>query len=153
MQQRLTWKKNVRSLKEDDPGKAYRSLKKMGAQPGDCSNEGSFTLISHMEDNLTTEESIESIAEHFALISQEYPPLDRNSLPEQVKVKLEAPISPEILPEILDYDVYEQIRRSKKPTSSVPGDLPRRIIQEFGPELATPAGEIYRNIVAQAVAC
>ena len=28
--------KNVRSLKEDDPGKAYRSLKKMAAQPGDC---------------------------------------------------------------------------------------------------------------------
>jgi hypothetical protein len=25
--------------------------------------------------------------------------------------------------------------------------LPRRIVQEFGPELATPAGEIYRNIV------
>ena len=27
--------KNVRSLKEDDPGKAYRCLKKMAAQPGD----------------------------------------------------------------------------------------------------------------------
>ena len=29
----------------------------------------------------------------------------------------------------------------------MPGDLPRRIIQEFGPELATPAGKIFRNIV------
>ena len=119
----------------------------MGAQPGDCSNEGSYTLISHMEDNITNEESMESIAQHFALISQEYPPLDRNLLLEQLKAKLEAQIIPEMLPDILDYKVYEQIKRSKKPTSSVPGDLPRRIVQEFGPELAQPAGEIYRNIV------
>jgi hypothetical protein len=88
----------------------------MGAQPGDCLYEGSFTLISHMEDNLTNEESIESIAQHFALISQEYPPLDRNLLPKQVKTKLEAQISPELLPDILDYKVYEQIKKSKKPT-------------------------------------
>ena len=38
--------KNVRSLKEDDPGKAYSCLKKMGAQPGDCSDEGSFSSPS-----------------------------------------------------------------------------------------------------------
>ena len=40
-----------------------------------------------------------------------------------------------------------KIRKSKKPKSSVPGDLPRRIVQEFGPELAGPAGQIFRNIV------
>ena len=106
--------KNVRSLKEDDLGKAYRSLKRMGAQPGDCSNEGSFTLISHMEENLTNDQSIESIAQHFALISQEYPPLDSNMLPEQVKVKLDTPISPEMLPDIFDFKVYEQIKKIKE---------------------------------------
>ena len=31
--------------------------------------------------------------------------------------------------------------------SSVPGDIPRRLVQEFGPELATPAAKIFRNIV------
>ena len=70
--------KNVRSRKEDDPGKAYRSLKKMAAQPGDCSDEGSFTLLSHLEDNLTSEESTERIAQHFAQISQEFLPLNRD---------------------------------------------------------------------------
>ena len=78
--------KNVRSLKEDDPGKAYRSLKKMAARPGDCSDEGSFTLQSHLEDNLTDEESMEQIANHFSQISQEFPPLDYNLLPDQVKL-------------------------------------------------------------------
>ena len=29
-------RKNVDSLKESNPGKAYNVLKKMGAQPGEC---------------------------------------------------------------------------------------------------------------------
>ena len=67
--------------------------------------------LKKMKDNLTNEESIESIAQHFALISEEYPPLDHNLLPEQMKAKLEAQINSEMLPDILDYKVYEQIKR------------------------------------------
>ena len=72
--------KNVRSLKEDDPGKAYRCLRKMSSQPGDCSEDDSFDLLAHLEDNLTNEESREKIANHFAKISQEYTPLNINLL-------------------------------------------------------------------------
>ena len=75
--------KNVRSLKEDNPGRAYKSLKKMSAQPGDVSDEGNFTLLSHMEENLSTEQSIERIAQYFSKISQEYPPLTLSSLPDK----------------------------------------------------------------------
>ena len=53
---------------------------------------------------------MEKIATHFSQISQEFPPLDYNLLPDQVKSKLSCPINPEDLPEISDYDVYEQIR-------------------------------------------
>jgi hypothetical protein len=80
--------KNVRSLKESDPGKAYSTLKKMGAQPGDMLDDGSFSLISHLEKNLTNKESVKQIADHFSKISQEYPPNNINSLPEQVQLKL-----------------------------------------------------------------
>jgi hypothetical protein len=59
---------------EDDPGKAYKNLKKLGAQPGDCLEENSFILQSHLDANLSAEESIERIAQHFARISQEFPP-------------------------------------------------------------------------------
>ena len=116
----------------------------MAAQPGDNQDEGSFTLLSHLEDNLTPEESI---AQHFASISQEFLPLDYNLLPADVQVKLDQQKSESILPIIEDHDVYLKIRKTKKPKSSVPGDLPRRIVQEFGPELAAPAGKIFRNIV------
>ena len=46
--------------------------------PRDCYDEGSFTftLQSHLEDNLLSTESNERIAEYFASISQEFPPLE-----------------------------------------------------------------------------
>ena len=76
--------KNVRSLKEDNPSKAYKNLKKLGAQPGEMVDEGSFTLLSHLEANMTDEESIEKIAQHFAQIGQEFPPLNINLLTDEV---------------------------------------------------------------------
>ena len=78
--------KNVRSLKEDNPGQAYRSLKKLGAQPGDCSEQGSFSLSYHSD--LSTQESTDRIAQHFARISQEFLPLNIDLLPEDVQSKL-----------------------------------------------------------------
>ena len=51
--------KNCHSLKESDPGKAYSILKKMGAQPGDMLDEGSFSLPTHLKSNLTKKESVE----------------------------------------------------------------------------------------------
>jgi hypothetical protein len=61
---------------EDNPGQAYKSLKKRGAQPGDCSDEGSFSLISHLDDNLSTGKSTEKIAQHFANCQGEFSPLN-----------------------------------------------------------------------------
>ena len=44
---------------EYEPGKAYQTLKKMGAQPGDNLDDGSFNLTEHLEANLTSKESVE----------------------------------------------------------------------------------------------
>ena len=100
-----------------------------------------------MVENLTIAESREKIAEHFSLISQEFSPLSMSLLPEPVQAKLKAINGQDEVPEIPDYAVYEKIKKTKKPRSSVPGDLPRRIVQEFAPELAAPVGKIIRNIV------
>ena len=137
--------KSVRTLMEDCPGKAYRCLKRLAAQPGDHPDEGSFTLTSHQEENLTPEETLEKIAQHFSNISQEYLPLDLNILPPDVQNKVNQSVNDSNIPDILDHEVFEKIRKSKKPNSSVPGDIPEKLVQEFGPELATPAGVIFRN--------
>ena len=48
----------------------------MGCQPGDELDDGTFSLIEHLEANLTNKQSVEKIAEHFSQISQEYPALE-----------------------------------------------------------------------------
>ena len=75
-------------LKDSQPGKAYNVLKSMGAHPGDCSDDQTFTLPAHQEDDLTDQQCAERIAEHFASISQEYRPLNANLLPDRVKSRL-----------------------------------------------------------------
>ena len=40
-------RKNMDSLKETNPSKAYSILKRMGAQPGDCEEAKTFTLPEH----------------------------------------------------------------------------------------------------------
>ena len=113
--------KNVWSLKNDDPGKAYKNLKKLGAQPGDYQDEGTFTLPSHQDENLSIEESTERIAQHFASISQQYPPLNHELLPASVKTKL-ANVTEEEVPILTEEEVWKKISQSKKPKSAVPGD-------------------------------
>lgn len=56
----------------------------MGAQPGDDLDDGSFSLLEHLEANLTNKQSVDKIAQHFASISQEYPALDVGKLSENV---------------------------------------------------------------------
>ena len=110
-------------LKQSDPGKAYATLKRMGAQPGDMLDDGSFTLLNHLEDNLTNKEAVNKIAFHFAKISQEYPPISLDSLPNRVLENLSSKLHGNI-PVLDELDVYNKILKTKKPKSGVPGDLP-----------------------------
>ena len=68
----------------------------MASRPGDCNDESSFTLLSHIEENLGQTESIERIVDNFSRISQEFPPLSITMLPDEVKVKVLAPTNPQV---------------------------------------------------------
>ena len=138
--------KNVRALKESDPGKAYGILKRMGAQPGDELDDGNFSLIEHLEANLTSKESVEKIAEHFSCISQEYPPLNVENLSIKVQDKLRTRLTAD-LPYISRFKVENMIKKAKKTKSGVPGELPIMLNKEFGPELSIPLSIIYNNMV------
>ena len=80
--------KIVRELMAVDPGKAYSTLKRLGAKPGADLDNASFDIIEHLESKLTNTESVEKIAEHFCKISQEYPSLSTTKLSEPVVKKL-----------------------------------------------------------------
>ena len=137
----------VDDLKEAQPGKAFNILKSMGAQPGDCSEDKTFSLPGHKEQNLTDEQSAEKIAEHFATISNEFSPINPDSLPERVKARLGDGTSP---PLITEFDCYLKIKAAKKPKAVIPGDLPNKIVKEFMPELAKPLAILYNNIAQSA---
>ena len=136
--------KNVESLKECNPGKAFNTLKKLGARPGDCTDSGGFTLPGHSSDKLTDQQSAERIADHFAEISNEFPPISVANLPGRVQSKLILDESPP--PEVSPEQVWEKMKKAKKPKSGVPGDLPRLINKEFSVELSVPLSELINNI-------
>ena len=138
----------VDELKEAEPGKAFSVLKSMGAQPGDCTDETSFTLPIYQEANLTDQECCEKIAQHFASISSEYHPLHPDLLPDRVKARLADGTNP---PFISEYECYVKLKAAKKPRSVIPGDLPSRIVKEFKEELASPLHKLLNNIVQSAV--
>ena len=138
-------RKNIDSLKETNPGQAYRILKKMGAPPGECGESGTFTLPEH--EHLSTHEAADLIAEHFSRISQEFPPLNTNELPEQVTLKLNSPESESVIPVISEFEVFKNIEKANKPKAGVPGDLPKKLVTEFAPELSKPVSAIFNNVV------
>ena len=76
--------KSVRALMESAPGKAYRILKRLGAQPGDRLDAGSFEIPEHTSLGLSAAQSADRIAQKFAEISQEFPPLNMENLPDRV---------------------------------------------------------------------
>ena len=80
--------KSLDALRDSKPGQAYNILKKMGAMPGDCIDANTFSLPNHEQENLSTEQCAERMADHFAAISQEFRKLDVNNLPARVKNKL-----------------------------------------------------------------
>ena len=141
--------KNVESLKETNPGRAYSTLKRMGAQPGDCTDSNYFSLLSHESENLTAQQSAERIANHFADISQSFTPLDIKLLPSHVQTKLSTDDRPP--PVISVEETWRKLDTAKKPRSGVPGDIPRQLIKEFSVEIATPLCRIINEIATSAI--
>ena len=131
-------------------GSSYSVIKKLGLRPGEVP-QPSFQLPHHATNNYTSAESAEILAEYFCSVSQEYSPLNLQSLPPNVQEYLSEPTPAGIIPSLSKYDVYKKIRSAKKPNSSVPGDLPRKILQHYAPLLAEPSSVIFNKITHSSV--
>ena len=134
--------KNVRRIMDSDPAKAYSIMKRLGAQPGDSIDASSFQIPEHTRLELSAAESADRIAQKFADISQEYPPLKIGNLPTRVLNKIENAQN-QHKPVISTRLVEEKISKAKNTKGGVPGDLPVKLSKEFGPELAVPASRIF----------
>ena len=146
-------KRNVTDLMQAAPGRAWDTLKRMGAQPGECGGQGGFTLTEHLEQNLTDEQSLERIITYFSELSNQHPPLCVQKLPDRVQLKINSVINPGDLPVIAAHDIWQIQQGKKKTLSAVPGELPPRLRNQFSVEMCEPAALIFNNITRSAEWC
>ena len=138
--------KNVTELMEENPGKAYSTLRRMGAKPGDDLDDTSFVILEHLEKKLTSKESVELIANHFSKISQEFPAISVSNLSQGVQLKLQNRLKSK-LPFVTRWSVKKMLMKAKKSKSGIQGDLPKQLVNEFCHELSEPLSSIYNNII------
>ena len=137
--------RKIEDLMEAKPGQAYKVLKRMGAQPGDNPEDGSFLLPEYVRLGLSAADSADRLAQSFADISQEFPPLVIERLPERIQNILKDGETQSI-PYISRQMVEGVLSQSDASKGGVQGDLPTRLIKEFGPELSVPVSQIFRKI-------
>ena len=102
-----------------------------------------FTLPEHVDNNISEQESAEKIADYFSNISQEYEPLNFEQLPPNVKNKILRAKDDPNMPILEPHE-------SQKTASIIKGDIPKRVVQLFAPEMALPVSIIYNKITTTA---
>ena len=84
----------------------------MRDRPGD-NTSNTFTLPSHVDRNLTTEESAEEIVAYFAKISQEFTPIEQDTSPRWMDVQTKLKAAPCSHPPIEEHIVYQNMKEAK----------------------------------------
>ena len=130
-------------VRNGDRSSASSALRKLGGHPGEPSKER-LELPSHSQ--LTAQESAEKLADHFACISMNYEPINMSKFSPNVRAALSSSNFSEV-PVLDEYEVFKKVSKAKKPNSSVPGDIPKKILKEFTHELALPLSIILNAIL------
>ena len=134
------------NIVEGDRTSCYKALRKLGARPGE-NTDSSFEILSHVTNNLSPAESVELIADHFGKISNEYEPINLHNFPPNIKSSLSSPDTSQV-PSLSDFDIYKKLCAAKKPNSTVPGDVPKKIMKEFSCEFSSPIKIIFNSILS-----
>ena len=135
----------VTDLRTEHPGRAAATLKRLGGQPGDCEEGGTFTLLNHIEASLSVEEQLERFGAYFSAVSQEFPPLQLEQLSDGTREKL-SNIQHSQIPHVEEYEIHEIIQKSKKKKSTVPDDMTPQLFYEASVGLAVPGARIMNKL-------
>ena len=90
------------------------------------------------------EKSADTINNHFATINSTLPPLRRGDLPAFLPAR-PTPIT------VSEHQVYRQLNSIPATKAPGPGDIPPRLLKEFGPELAMPFCDIFNSSLQEGV--
>ena len=106
---------------------------------------GTFTLLNHIEANLSVDEQLERFENYFSAVSQEFPPLKLEQISEFTRNKL-SQIQLSEFPIVEEYEIHQLIDKSKQKKSAVSGDMPPRLFYEASVGLAVPGAKIMNKI-------
>ena len=134
--------KVMKSVADGNLSSTYKALRKLGSRPGESSTE-TFLLPCH--EALSPAQAAEAIADHFAAISNEYDPINQEKLALRVQQTLHDVNF--TVPSLEEFEVYHELQKAKKPLSTVPGDIPQKILREFTCELTKPITIIFNSIL------
>ena len=123
----------VRDLKTSNPGQWYSKIKRMSGQEVYQADLDTVEELSGLDDD----QQVEAIADHYAAISNLYEPVKEEDFKDYLeKNRSQKP------PNITPYKVLKTIKKMNKNSSTVPGDLPMRIISLFSDDLALPLSHL-----------
>ena len=129
---------------------SYAALRKLGVGGNDM-GKNSFTLPSHTDNDLSPQQSADIFADYFSAISQEFDPICVDEFPPNIQQKLKEGETDRSKPVLEEWQVYLKLRSSKKPTSTVPGDLPVKVVKELSPDLSEPVMRMFNKITQSGV--
>ena len=105
-------------VKDGKRGSGYKAIRKLGNMPTEAWTRSEVVLPSYREQQLTSTQAANKLAEHFSAISQTVEPLDQNMFHPALKTALEeGKAGPK--PKLSQHYVYRGVMRVTKPNSSV----------------------------------
>ena len=127
----------VEDLKESDVGKWYSKIKRMSCD--EQTNSDDVQVMSMI--NVPVHIQAEKIADAFALVSNQYSPLENSD----VDLSLAKNIAP--MPKISEEMIYQCIFKMKSKISTVFGDIPWKLVKVFASEISAPLADIFNTAV------
>jgi hypothetical protein len=139
--------KIIKEVSDGKRGSAYKAIRKLGESKADSDQKKEFTIPAYIEEGLTPQQAANRLADCFSAISQTVEPLDVSKFHPALRLEIEEGKISTTKPIISQHDVYRKLIKIKKPNSSVEGDIPKRLINEYPFLWAGPASNIFNRII------
>ena len=136
---------NVQMFVATKPGHAHKTLKLMGARPGDDDDTVVPELSEFRDRNLSKDQVADEVGDYFATISQEFEPVNIAALPADVRNAIAA-AKPDHVPVITPDEVGLLICQSQSNKGMTKGDLLPRLYKASVSTLKYPISIIFNRV-------
>ena len=116
-------------------GLAFTALKNLN-----CPYRPKQWSVNDMFPNNSENEAVEYLAEYFSAVTKDYKPLEHDDLP----TTYDRPTY-----QLTSDMIEKRIRESKKPNSTVPGDIPPSLLNDVAKTLSIPLQSIFNAVLPQ----